>query len=617
MRHRHTKDRVPRALLIFGVLAGLVTAALVGCVNDPAQPTVPSAGLSAQAAGGKPQNAYVLLSGGGSPLDNNYSQYLQAKAIAQFFLRESTGAPSWIFFGVGNREGHPPLLADVRHDKPHNGRLVSAWLPGVLPENRPATRANFLRALREEILPAVRSGGTLFLFVGDHGELTGKGENRESAITLWGLKRDSEGEWNDDAKELLRVGDLRQALTEGLGAGRVVFCMTQCHSGGFHNLGVAREMTAPRHWFSTSPNWAGASATGVRLKVAGFTATDQASLAAGCDAAPDPELWRGYERFLPEQLLGIDLMTGQRKGAGAASFAAAHEPATLVDDTIDKPRATSEHYLERWAHLIETRLMQASLTPAAERAVVAFQRAVDGNPPSLSDPRAQQRAAQFRRFVLQLAEEVPDSKELLLSGSRQALETATRARGERGSGRGGRRGAMTDVRRAWTDTLRPAWKQAVKANRVPGLSGAAREFEQHLLALEDDGNDLLLGRNKDTLLNEVYWSSGYAKPGTVELAKAEAVARWAAERRAQIVAWAGRALEPRIRAAAHTLGPGPRTLDESARPLSAKTAVERVLFYRRVLAAWEFLLTLDAQPALAELGALIELEKTPVRRSGD
>ena len=36
--------------------------------------------------------------------------------------------------------------------------------------------------------------------------------------------------------------------------------------------------------------------------------------------------------------------------------------------------------------------------------------------------------------------------------------------------------------------------------------------------------------------------------------------------------------------------------------------------YRRVLAAWEFLLAMDAQPALAELRTLIELERTPVRR---
>jgi hypothetical protein len=47
--------------------------------------------------------------------------------------------------------------------------------------------------------------------------------------------------------------------------------------------------------------------------------------------------------------------------------------------------------------------------------------------------------------------------------------------------------------------------------------------------------------------------------------------------------------------------------------LSEKTAAERVLFYRRVLAAWEFLVTLQAQSALAELQLLIGLEQMPVR----
>jgi hypothetical protein len=47
--------------------------------------------------------------------------------------------------------------------------------------------------------------------------------------------------------------------------------------------------------------------------------------------------------------------------------------------------------------------------------------------------------------------------------------------------------------------------------------------------------------------------------------------------------------------------------------LSEKTAAERVLFYRRVLAAWEFLVALQAQSALAELQLLIGLEQMPVR----
>jgi hypothetical protein len=53
--------------------------------------------------------------------------------------------------------------------------------------------------------------------------------------------------------------------------------------------------------------------------------------------------------------------------------------------------------------------------------------------------------------------------------------------------------------------------------------------------------------------------------------------------------------------------------DEPSRPLSRRTAVERVLFYRRVLAAWEFLATLQADVPLAELETLIALERRPVR----
>ena len=68
-----------------------------------------------------------------------------------------------------------------------------------------------------------------------------------------------------------------------------------------------------------------------------------------------------------------------------------------------------------------------------------------------------------------------------------------------------------------------------------------------------------------------------------------------------------------VRAAAEKIGPAPAIAVEPSRPLSRKTAAERVLFYRRVLAAWEFLIAMDAQPALAELRVLIELERTPVR----
>ena len=612
-----------RRFLFPGLIILLAVFALGGCTSASSpEPRAPSPAGTAPGTS-QPRDAYVLLSGGGTPLTNHYSQYLQARALADFLGREFPAEATWIFFGIGNREGAPPILADVHRETKIDGRLVQSWEPGILPRNRAATKENFLRALREEILPTVRGGGTLYLFVGDHGELAGKGDARESAITLWQMRRGRRGSWSTDDSEILGVAELRRVLATGLGAGRVVFAMTQCHSGGFHELGLARALTPPRAWFTAVPDWVAGRSAGVRLRVAGFTATDQASIAAGCDPDPDPERWLGYERFLAEALLGRDLMTGETKLHAAPSFASAHEAATLVDRTIDKPRATSEHYLDAWAKLIETRLTGTlAVTSAVRAAVENFQRAVDTGKISSPDPALRAHAAQFARFTQQLAEDLPAEKNLLLAGTRAQLDTALRDRGGRGGGggpgRGGRRGALTELRRTWTETLRPAWKAAVASgNTGDVLPAAALEFERVLLKLEEDGRDFLLPRGSDEnpLANELFWKSGYAEPATLDRAKAEAVARWAAGRRAGIVAWAKTSPDPAVRAAAEKIGPGTILTTEPPRPLSRKTAAERVLFYRRVLAAWSFLIELDHREALAELHALSELERTPLHVS--
>lgn len=631
--------RVPLAPHFLRLVALGAALAGVSCTSTTEAPVAPTPTPSAVAATSRrddsrpvsvrgigrvdrQRDAYVLLSGGGTPLTNNYSQYLQARAIAAFFERECPPERSWIFFGAGNREGAPAVLSDAHREQKHQGLLIDEWLPGALPRNRPATRESFLRALREEILPLVREGGTLYLFIGDHGELAGARDEQESAITLWQLKQNRRrtSSWFTDEKEILGVAELRSVLAAGLGEGRVVFAMTQCHGGGFHDLGLAREMIPPRAWFvGAPPAWAVGQSPGVRLRIAGFTATDEASPAAGCDADPDPERWAGYERFLPESLLGLDLMSGQARGRGAGSFAAAHEAATLVDRTIDKPRSTSEHYLEAWAQLIETRLTsELRLAPSVRSAVEAFHRAVERGHVEANDAALRERQAQFEGFIQRMIEQSPPSRSVLLTGTRQQLDATIKGRGERGGGggRGPRRASMTDLRKTWADTLRPAWKTAVLGGHVKELNGAALAFEKRLLKLEDDGRNLLLTRGGGTssaLLNEIYWASGYAEPASLNRAKAEAIARWGAERRSRIVAWAKTSARADVRAAAEKIGPSPTLADEPPRALSPRTAAERVLFYRRVLAAWEFLVALRAETALSELRTLIELERLPVR----
>ena len=306
-----------------------------------------------QAIQGPARDVFVILSGGGSPLDNNFSQYLQAKAMAEGFARGRPSNSVWVFFGAGNREGLAPVFGDVRRKIKDGRRSLDSWLPGSLPGNRPARRDAILQAFENEILPAVAGGGRLYLFVGDHGSRS-PGKPSESVITLWSFAADPANPtgWRFDEDEELRVSELRQVLIRGLGKGRVVFCMTQCHSGGFHFLSIPHDARPNPSWFTGPQDWIQRIPSSEPLAVAGFTATDEMSLASGCDSEPTNEEWEGYERYFPQQLFGVDPLTHEGIGQRLGSFSAAHAAAVLVDTTIDNHYSTSEQFLETWATLI-------------------------------------------------------------------------------------------------------------------------------------------------------------------------------------------------------------------------------------------------------------------------
>jgi hypothetical protein len=577
------------------------------------------------------RDAFVMLSGGDSPFDNNYSQYLQARAVITYFQRNYPQDSVWLFFGAGNIEGQKPVIGDVHRQMKRDGLVVDSWIAGSLPHNRPARRDVILRAFREEILPAVADGGTLYLFVGDHGSRT-EDKRAESILSLWSLDRDPDSEhgWRFDEDETLGVAELRRTLAKGIGKGRVVFCMTQCHAGGFHYLAVPRQITPNPKWFTSVPDWAAPGKAPAFAPAAGFTATDEFSPASGCDPDPDPDKWAGYERFIPENLFGVDLFSRKQTGKGLQSFAEAHVAATLEDNTIDKPYSTSEQYLERWANLIETRLIQEpGLAAKMKKPLAAYERSVNGATPRVSDAAFRERQDMFRRFVKKMTEQNATLEVLLLHGTREELETAINPGRGRSDGRDqvqsqrqGRRGGggSAERRKLWKETVRPAWKAAVETGLLTNIPAAALEFEKHLLLQEDKGRNYFFG-GAGSLQKEVFWESGYSNPQTVDLAKAEAIARWGVERRGQILAWAKDIRDESVRSAAEKLSRarGQSQFNGAINPadnptplLDKKTAAERTLFYRRVLAAWQFLLAVNERPALVRVRELTNLERTPL-----
>ena len=179
-----------------------------------------------------------------------------------------------------------------------------------------------------------------------------------------------------------------------------------------------------------------------------------------------------------------------------------------------------------------------------------------------------------------------------------------------------------EARRAWNETIRTGWKAAIDANKAADLTPAILQFERHLMAKEAKGKDYF-SANSDQLDVEVFWESGYSNPQTVDLAKAESIALWAAERRKKILGWARASEDEAIRAAAEKLSERRRRSDAPATTeateiqaprISRRTAAERTLFYRRVLGAWAFLLAMNERPALARMRELTELESVPLPR---
>lgn len=577
------------------------------------------------------RDAYVLISGGGTPLSNNYSQYLQARGMVKHLEDTYPKDSVWVFFGQGNRPGEPIELADVHKMVKMPEGLRESWLPGVLPNNRPARKEEILKAFREEVLPAVHDGGTLYLFVGDHGSLSRK-DPKESVITLWQMENKGTADsWHTNQDQTLSVTELRDALSDGLGKGRVVFCMTQCHSGGFHYMGVPREVRAPVKWFSEVPDWALPVETKPLPAVAGFTAVDEESLAAGCDPDPDPDRWAGYERFIPEALLGVELFTGGKSGPALLSYAEAHAASVLIDQTIDKPRSSSEQYLERWATLIEKLAEERYLQPDVMEQVEAYQKAVDEGFASAEDPRFVEKRATFERFLVRMGEQNESAKKLLNEGSREKVEGAfgprpaaggnpNRPRGQGGRGQGGRgnRGNRQPNERTklWTDTIRPAWVEAVKAGGVEGLEGGVMKFEKYMQEQEDKGRNYMFPNGANGLDNDLFWQSGYAYPDTMDVKQAEDITRWAVVRRDRIFDWAKKSEHEDIRKAGEKLSPPraatPGPPNYRPRTLTTPIAAERTLFYRRTLAAWAFLLAVKEESALAQLQALMDLEATPL-----
>lgn len=277
------------------------------------------------------QNATFVLSGGGNPFTNHYSQYLQTRTLTKALVGIPSAGPVDVRFGAGNNEHQPTLLADVFRIQIVNGQPKSSLLSGVIPGNRPATKTEVVNYF--DRLTGVLPEDTFFLFVSDHGmpnQAAGNYDN--NCIDLWNYDAAKQTP-GPQAQSCLSKNELK-GMFDKIPARRKVFVMSQCFSGGFHQMSVQTKAGYPT----------------ADAGICGFTATTKDETASGCTPFADGPNYKGYERFFTQQFSGKDVVTGKDMPYQPKhGLKDAHIAASLEDTTKDMPMSTSDYFLMQWA----------------------------------------------------------------------------------------------------------------------------------------------------------------------------------------------------------------------------------------------------------------------------
>jgi hypothetical protein len=292
---------------------------------------------------GNTASQILVLSGGDNPGLNHYSQYLQTKTLYDFLMNHYDKNRVTLYFGAGNNDFHQPIPLDV-HKKINTPQDIydksDQMLTGIISNNHSATKGQVTAYFLSPKINSLKANDNLFIFVSDHGMPHGfldKNANPYSnnCIDLWHYKKPFINNFTNEKnfnKACFSKNEL-SSLLEQVPSKHIVFAMSQCYSGGFHQLSVKVKNGFP----SANP------------KVCGFTAATADHYASGCTADADGATYKGYERSFTEAYTGVSILSGEKLKEPAKDIFAAHQQAILDDITVDVPISTSDYYLILWA----------------------------------------------------------------------------------------------------------------------------------------------------------------------------------------------------------------------------------------------------------------------------
>lgn len=531
----------------------------------------------------------VVLSGGGSPPGNHYSQYLQTKTLADHLRLALPGTE--VFFAAGNRPDAAVALADVHRVVIEGNTSRHVMLPGAIVGNRPATKREFLAAMTSDLPRTTRSDQPFVLLVSDHGmpNLTANGQFDptfvNNCIDMWSVAQNGMSlqplPW---AERCLSRIELQQILLRSSRAPSNVFVMSQCYSGGFHRMSVE----------------IGANEVRANPRICGFTAITEDTTASGCTPNVDGPGYKGYERYMTQQLTGRDVVTGAVLRPARSSVRDAHEAASLEDITVDIPLSTSEYFLEKWAQLL------ARPTTAERRETQEFNQAFADRSAG-ADARFERQRRYVEATELVVSRALPSQVALLRGGSPEQFRQALAANVARQGELERRLEALGPQQGRFWQAVIPVWEAEVVQGRSPVLSDTERRFEAALLAWEKNG----------TLESTLIVNLALMTPR--DPATAAALSLYEGQRAARRLEWAEQHASPSVREAAQGL----RRIEQEAARLQndafalqvAHGLTRRVLIYRSALAAWRLLEKKQMSTALEDLHGLRACEDVRLARA--
>jgi len=293
------------------LLVALCSFALALAACKGTEQTAPPNGPQSQ----QPGLEVVLINGGGRPASNYQSHLLHVEQLHQLLRRSGIpGSAITIFSSDGSDPEADLAVRELQREADfwllRGTRLERGLQTQTTYENsevgevtlRPASN-EALRAFFQDAARRLGAGGTLLLYVTDHGTKN-RQDTSNNRITLWG---------KDESLSVTELQELIGWLDPGV---RVVALMSQCYSGAFANL-----------------MYTGAADGAPRGNVCGFYSSTAERSAYGCYPENRDKDNVGHSfRF-------IDALRQTR------SFPEAHEQVLVTDRTPDVPLETSNVYL--------------------------------------------------------------------------------------------------------------------------------------------------------------------------------------------------------------------------------------------------------------------------------